>query len=81
MFAGPFALIFLAAAAARAGLVSRWAVAGAVVFFLSDMLPIPAAEELQGVIGIVTFAVVARAIAGRGAAVHTSAARVAALEA
>jgi hypothetical protein len=55
MFAGPLALIAITAAAARARLVPSWLVAGAVLFFISDSLPIPAAEEVQGVIGIVTF--------------------------
>jgi hypothetical protein len=55
MFAGPFALIALTVAASRAGLASRLTIAGAVVYFVSDMLPIPAAEEIQGVIGLVTF--------------------------
>jgi hypothetical protein len=67
MFAGPFALIGVAIAAARAGLVSRWVIAAAVFFFVADMLPIPAAEELQGLIGIVTFAVVAAGMTGRTA--------------
>jgi hypothetical protein len=58
MFAGPLALIALTAAAVRAGLVPRWTIAGAVLFFISDSLPIPAAEEIQGVIGLVTFAAV-----------------------
>jgi hypothetical protein len=80
MFAGPFALILLAAAVARAGLASRWVVVGAILFFVSDMLPIPAGEELQGIVGIVTFAVVARCVARRSATVRTPAASVALLE-
>jgi hypothetical protein len=55
MIAGPLAWIALAGAAARAGYVSRWVVLGAVAFAVADMLPIPAAEELQGLIGIATF--------------------------
>ncbi len=55
MIAGPLAWILLSGAAARAGLVSRWIVLGAVAFAFSDSLPIPAAEEIQGLIGIVTF--------------------------
>lgn len=59
MFAGPIALIVLAAAAARARYVPRWTIGAAVLFFISDSLPIPAAEEIQGVIGIATFTAVA----------------------
>lgn len=59
MFAGPFALIALTVGAVRAGLVPRLAIVGAVLFFISDSLPIPAAEEIQGVIGLATFGYVA----------------------
>jgi hypothetical protein len=59
MFAGPLALIVLVSAAARADYVAVWTIGAAVLFFISDSLPIPAAEEIQGVIGIATFAVVA----------------------
>jgi hypothetical protein len=59
MFAGPLALIVLVSAAARADYVAVWTIGPAVLFFISDSLPIPAAEEIQGVIGIATFAVVA----------------------
>jgi len=62
MFAAPVALIMLAVATARARLVHRWVIAAAVVFFLSDMLPIPAGELLQGVVGIVTFGTIGRRI-------------------
>lgn len=59
IFAGPLALILLAAAAARAGLAPRWVTIGALAFFVSDMLPIPASEEIQGLIGLATFGVIA----------------------
>jgi len=59
MFAGPIALIVLVSAAARAGYVPRWTIAAAILFFISDSLPIPAAEEIQGLIGIATFTAVA----------------------
>jgi hypothetical protein len=59
MLAGPVALILLTGAAVRAGHAARWTIAGAVIFFVSDSLPIPAAEELQGVVGLVTFGAVA----------------------
>jgi hypothetical protein len=59
MFAGPIALIVLVSAAVRAGYVPRWTIAAAVLFFISDSLPVPAAEEIQGVIGIATFTTVA----------------------
>jgi hypothetical protein len=68
MLAAPLTWIVLAAAAARAGLVARWVPVGAVVFLVSDMLPIPAAEIVQGLIGLVTFTALAVAVAGRGAA-------------
>jgi hypothetical protein len=55
MIAGPIAWILLAGAAARAGLVSRWVVAGTVAFAVVDSLPIPAAEEIQGLVGLVAF--------------------------
>jgi|SRR5579884_401501 len=67
MFAGPLALVVLAGAAVRAGLARRWTIAGAVVFFVSDMLPIPAAEEIQMAVGVVTFGAIAmRLLAARG---------------
>jgi hypothetical protein len=59
MVAGPITWIVLSGAAARAGLVHPWVVVGMVVFMISDMLPIPAAEEIQGLIGIVTFGAIA----------------------
>ena len=60
MIAGPLTWILLSGAAARAGLVSRWIVLGAVAFAFSDILPIPAAEEIQALIGIATFGTIAR---------------------
>jgi hypothetical protein len=62
MFAGPIALILLVGATARARLAPRWVTFGAIAFFISDMLPIPAAEELQGLIGLATFATIAHRI-------------------
>lgn len=59
MLAGPVALIVLAGAAARAGLAPRWTVAGAVAFFVSDMLPIPGAELVQAAIGLATLGTIA----------------------
>jgi hypothetical protein len=65
------AWVVLAAAAARAGIVPLLVPAGALVFFVVDMLPIPGAEELQGLVGIATFGALAwrldRAGAPRGA--------------
>lgn len=73
MFAGPIALIVLVSAAVRAGYVPRWTIAGAVLFFISDSLPIPAAEEIQGLIGIATFTTVAlRALRHDTAARHAA---------
>ena len=77
MFAGPFALIALVTATVRAGYVGRWAVACAVLFFVSDMLPIPAAEELQGIVGIATFAFVAARLLERQVGVPQAEPRVA----
>jgi hypothetical protein len=68
MLAAPLTWIVLAAAAARAGLVARWVPVGAVVFLVSDMLPIPEAEIVQGLIGLVTFTALAAAVADRGSA-------------
>jgi len=59
MLAGPIALIALVSAAVRARYLPRWTIAGALLFALADSLPIPAAEEVQGIVGIVTFAAVA----------------------
>ena len=61
MFFGPIALVVLAGAVARAGIVSRWVPVATFVFFVADMLPIPGAEVVQQVIGITTFVVLARA--------------------
>ncbi len=57
MIAGPLTWILLAGAAARAGLATRWLVLGMIAFAASDSLPIPAAEEIQGLIGIAVFGV------------------------
>ncbi len=62
MLAGPVALILLVGAAVRAGYVARWAMAGVVLFAVADSLPIPAAEEVQGVVGIAVFALVSQRI-------------------
>ena len=59
MIAGPLAWILLAGAAARAGLVSRWVVVGMLAFAVSDSLPIPAAEVIQGLIGLAAFGAIA----------------------
>lgn len=59
MIAGPLAWILLGSAAARAGLVSRWVVVGMLAFAVSDSLPLPAAEEIQGVIGLGAFGAIA----------------------
>jgi hypothetical protein len=59
MFGGPIAVILLAGAAVRAGLVPRWTIAGAFVFFVSDMLPIPGAEIVQMVVGLATLGTIA----------------------
>ena len=59
MMAGPLAWVVLSAAAARSRLAPRWVIVGAVAYMISDALPIPAAEEVQSLIGIVTFAAIA----------------------
>lgn len=59
MLAGPLSLILLTGAAVRAGLAARWTIAGVVVFAVVDSLPIPAAEEIQGIVGIAVFTFVA----------------------
>lgn len=61
MMALPVALVLLAGATARAGLVSAWVVPGAIVFALVDSFPLPWAEEVQGLVGLVTFGVIAAA--------------------
>jgi hypothetical protein len=61
MFLGPVSFVVLAAAAVRAGIAPRWVPFGAFAFFVADMLPLPGAEVVQQVIGIATFAVLARA--------------------
>jgi hypothetical protein len=62
MFCAAISWIVLAAAAVRAQVAPRWVPVGAFVFFVSDMLPIPGAEVVQSVVGLVTFAVLAHAI-------------------
>jgi hypothetical protein len=62
MFAAPIAIVLLAGAAARAAIAPRWLPAGAFAFFVVDMLPLPAAEELQGLLGIATLATLARGL-------------------
>jgi hypothetical protein len=62
MIAGPLTWIVLSGAAARAGLVSRWVVPGAIAFAIVDMLPIPAAEELQSLVGLAVFGAIAFAL-------------------
>lgn len=59
ILAGPLALILLTSAAVRAGYAARWTIAGALLFAISDSLPIPGAEEIQGLLGLVTFGAVA----------------------
>ena len=59
LIAASLALIVLSAAAARAGLASHWVILGAFLFAITDFLPIPAAEEIQGLIGVTTFATLA----------------------
>ena len=65
MLCGPLTYIALTGAAARARIASPWLVAGAVLFFVSDMLPIPGAEVVQMLAGLVTLGVLARAVLGR----------------
>ncbi|HET7567452.1 MAG TPA: hypothetical protein VFJ91_05635 [Gaiellaceae bacterium] len=62
MIAGPLAWLALGGAAARAGLVRRWVVAGAFLFAISDSLPIPGAEAVQSLVGVVTFGAIALAM-------------------
>jgi hypothetical protein len=59
MFCGPISLVLCAGAAVRAGIAARWTIAGALVFFVVDMLPIPGAEEIQGIVGVATFTAIA----------------------
>jgi hypothetical protein len=62
MIAGPLTWVVLSGAAARAGLVSRWVVPAMVAFAIVDMFPIPAAEELQSVIGLAAFGAIGFAL-------------------
>jgi anti-sigma factor RsiW len=59
MICAPVAWVMLAAAAARAGIASRLVPVGAFAFLVVDMLPLPGAEELQGIVGIATFGALA----------------------
>jgi hypothetical protein len=59
MICAPVAWVVLAAAAARAGIASRLVPVGAFAFLVVDMLPLPGAEELQGIVGIATFGALA----------------------
>lgn len=81
MFLAPISLIVLAGAAARGGLAPRWVPVGAVVFFVVDMLPIPGAEIVQSLVGIATFAVVARGVQGESGTQRTRTATAAAARA
>ncbi len=62
MLALPIAWILLAGAAARARFVSRWLVLGAVIYALVDNFPLPFAEQIQGLVGILTFGAIAAAM-------------------
>lgn len=62
MVAAPVTYILLAAAAARARLAPPWLVLGAVLFFVSDLLPIPGAEVVQMLAGVITLVLLARAV-------------------
>jgi hypothetical protein len=64
MLLAPIAFIVLAGAAVRARIVPRWVLVGVIGFAVVDMLPIPEAEVVQGVVGVATLAVLARAVAG-----------------
>ncbi len=61
-FAMPVGLVVLAAAAVRAGLATRLVLAGALLFLVIDMVPVPAAEIVQLTLGLVTFASIGRSI-------------------
>jgi hypothetical protein len=63
MLLAPIAFIVLAGAAVRARIVPRWVLIGVIAFAVVDMLPIPGAEIVQGLVGIASFAVLARAVA------------------
>jgi hypothetical protein len=67
MFLGAIAFVVLGAAAARAGIAPRWVPVGALLFLAADMLPIPGAEVVQQVVGIVTFTVLARVVVAASA--------------
>jgi hypothetical protein len=61
-FALPIAFVLLAVAGVRNGLAPRPVLAGAVVFLVIDMAPLPGAELIQLVLGLVTFGWLARRI-------------------
>lgn len=65
-FGVPVALVLLAVAVYRAGLAPRWVPALAVVFFVIDFLPVPGAEAIQLVLGLIVFgSISARALRAR----------------
>ena len=57
-FLVPIALVLLALAVHRAGLVAAWVPAAAGLFFLIDFTPIPGHEVIQLVIGLAVFATI-----------------------
>lgn len=58
-FGVPVALVLLAIAARRAELVPAWVPALAGLFFVADFFPIPGAETIQLVLGLVAFGAIA----------------------
>ncbi len=54
-FVLPIAFVLLAGAIVRAGLAPRLVLAGAAVFLVADMVPLPGAEFVQLALGLVTF--------------------------
>lgn len=58
-FLTPIALVLLAVAIHRAGLVSVWVPAAAGLFFVIDFVPIPGAEVIQLLLGLAVFAAIA----------------------
>lgn len=57
-FLTPLALVLLAVAINRAGIVPVWIPAAAAVFFLIDFTPIPGAELIQLLLGLTVFATI-----------------------